>query len=204
MGVLVVILGLGALVFAILTVVFASQANKATSTLNAQVSAAVKSATNTQKKNDANTYTEENESPFQTYDAPVADGSFVIKFPKDWSYSIDQEQSNDLLTMVMNPNYISTTNEQLNPVAAEIQLVEEPSTEYMQNFSGSIQGGTMKQSDITVSGQAGFNLTGTFDAASTVREVVVPVRDQTLVFFTQNSAYSNEFDEILAQAHIVP
>jgi len=202
--ILVVVLGLGALVFAILTVTFYQQSSTATSTLNAHSAAAAKAAAAEQKKSDATDEIAENDSPFQSFTAPVAYGSFVIKFPKGWSSTVDEEQSDNLLTLIMNPNNILTTNGQLTPQAASVQLIQQVGTQYMQTFAGAVQAGQMTQSAITVSGQAGYNLTGTFNDGVTVREVVVPVRDQVLVFSTQNATYSSEFDEILAQCKIIP
>jgi hypothetical protein len=200
----VLILALGTIVFGILTVKFYDENQTTTKTLNSRVEAAAKAGEANQKKTDTLAFSIENESPFRAYDAPDLYGDFVVNFPKDWSSTVDEEQSNTQVSIALNPNFIVTENGQPDPVATRVMLIETPESQYMTEFTGAIQEGQLTQSNITVSGQSGFNLTGTFNNGPTVREVVIPVRDKVLVFTTENSQYATEFDQILAQCKIYP
>lgn len=204
MFILIGILGLGALVFGVMTVVFFNQASTATKTLDVQKSAAVDKAKIEQKKADNEANTVANESPFRSYVAPVEFGSFEIKFPKNWSSYIDQEKTGTQVALTINPDFIRRTNSTDELAAAKVTLMERPVDQYMATFASNVKKGTLKQADITISGQRAFDLTGQFSDKRTTREVIVPVRDKVLVFINENSKYSAEFDQILAQSKIVP
>jgi hypothetical protein len=202
--ILVVVLGIGALVFAILTIMFYSKARTATTTLDAQKAAAVAKAKADQKKEDDAATTAANESPFRSYVAPVEYGSFEIKFPKNWSSWVDQEKTGTQVSLALNPDFIRRTNSTDELYAARVQLIERTSDQFMNSYTSQVQRGTLKKADITVSGLKGIDLTGTFQDKRTTRLVVVPVRDKVIVFINENSRYAGEFNEILAQSKIIP
>lgn len=201
---LIGVLGIGALIFAILTVVFYSQATKATKTLEEQKAAAVTKAKAEQKRADDIANTLANESPYRSYVAPVEYGSFEIKFPKNWSGYVDQQRTGVQVSLVVNPDFVRHTNGQDELAGTRVKLEERPSDQYMINYNNQVKRGTLKQTTITVSGQKAYDLTGTFQDKKTTRQVVVPVRDKVLVFINENSRYAAEFNEILAQAKIIP
>jgi hypothetical protein len=202
--ILIVLLGLGTLGFGALALTETGIATKDQNSLNSDVLTAAKNAASVQQKTDTKNEAAANESPFRSYVSPSIYGSFQINFPKDWSGFVDQEQSGTLINLIVNPNFIQTTNNQPNLAAAKVQLIDQVSSQYMQQFQGSVQSGQVSQKNITVSGISSFDLTGTFGDQRTTREVVVPVRNQVIVFFIENGAYMSEFNEILAQAKINP
>jgi hypothetical protein len=202
--VLIGVLALGAVVFAVLAIVFYDQSSSATKTLNQQKSAAASAARTEQKKADDIAYTQANESPYRSFAAPDEFGAFMINFPKNWSSYVDEESSGTQVLLILNPNSVGKTNGTDNLAAARITLLQDNSDDFMGNFSGEIKSGQLHQNPIKVSGQAGYDLTGKFDNNRTVREVVIPVRDKVLVFINENSAYAGEFKQILDQAKINP
>jgi hypothetical protein len=204
MFVLIGILGVGAVIFAILTLVFYSKAQTATTTLEEQKAAAVALAKAEQKKADDEANTVANESPFRSYVAPSEYGSFEIKFPKNWSSQVIQERSGTQVHLVINPEFIRRTNGNDELAAARVMLMERTSDQYMNNFQSLVKRGTLKQNTITVSGQKAFDLTGQFSDKKTTRQVIVPVRDKVLVFINENSRYAGQFNEILAQSKVIP
>jgi Tfp pilus assembly protein PilV len=202
--ILVIVLGAGALIFAVLTIMFYSQARTATTTLDAQKAAAVAKAKAEQKTDDDAANTAANESPFRSYTAPVEYGSFEIKFPKNWSAWVDQEKSGTQVSLELNPDFVRRTNSTDELYATRVQLIERTSDQYMTSYNSQVQRGALKKADATVSGQKAFDLTGSFQDKRTTRMVVVPVRDKVLVFINENSRYASEFNEILAQSKIIP
>jgi hypothetical protein len=201
---LIGILGLAAVVFAILAVISYNKASVATKTLNTQKAAAVAKAKAEQKQTDEHIATEANESPFRAYTAPVDFGSFEIKFPKNWSSYVDQEAHGTQISLAINPDFIRRTNNADELMATRVQLIERSKDGYLQAYTSYIKRGTIKQADITVSGQHAYDLTGQFTDKKTSRQVIVPVRDKVLVFINENSKYASEFNQILAQAKIIP
>jgi hypothetical protein len=204
MIILVALLALGTLGFGVLALTESSAATKDQNTLNTDVLTAAKNAASQQQKTDAKNEAAANESPFRSYVSPAIYGSFQINFPKDWSGWVDQEQSGNLITLIVNPDFVQVTNDQPNLAAAKVELIDQVSTNYMQQFQGNVQSGQMSQKNITVSGISAFDLSGHFGDQRTTREVVVPVRNQVIAFINENGAYSSEFNEILAQAKINP
>jgi hypothetical protein len=204
MIILILVLAVGTIMFGVLTVTFYSKAERATNTLNSAATVAANYARAAQKKQDAADYSIENESPFRSYTAPDLYGSFVINFPKDWSGTVDEEQSGTQVSLALNPDFVKTSGGIPSPVATRVMLIDTDQSQYMSSFTSEIQEGTVNQSPITVSGQTGFDLKGTFNDQKTIREVVIPVRDKVLVFTIENAQYATEFDQILAQCKINP
>jgi hypothetical protein len=202
--VLIVILGLGTIVFGVLTVTFSSNATTATNTAAAKALAAATTARADQKKLDDASYTIANESPFRAYTAPAQYGSFVINFPKTWSSSVDEESSGTQVDLILNPDFIYKTNGIAAPIAARIRFIEQTQDQFMTQYASLIKKGTLKQKDLTVSGQPAFDLTGQFSDHTTTREIVVPVRDKVLTFTNENAQFATEFGDIVAQAKIIP
>jgi hypothetical protein len=201
---LIGILGLGAVIFAIMTAVFYNKATTATTTLNAQKANAAEKAKIQQKKDDDQANTIANESPFRSYFAPVEFGSFEIKFPKNWSGYVDHEPTGTQVSLLLNPDFVRRSNGSDELAAGRIMLVTRPFDQYTTTFQNQIKRGTIKQTAITVSGLKGYDLSGSFQDKKTTREVIVPVRDKVLVFINENFKYATEFNEILAQSTIVP
>src|ERR1700683_245767 len=201
---LIAILAIGAVGFALLSLHYYNRAAATTKSLNAQTATAATKAAAGQKTKDAVAYQAAGESPFREYDAPDADGSFVINFPKDWSSWVDQEQSGIQVTLILNPNFVQVLNGTPALAATKVTLQEQTGTEFISQYSGQISEHTMSESNTTVDGQPAYNFTGSFPNQRSVREVVVPVRDKVLVFDNENAQYADEFSEILAQAKINP
>ncbi len=199
---LVAFLGLGAIIFAILTIYAFNQAHITQTAINQQVKSAVTTARDDQKKQDAQAAEIADESPFRSYIAPIAFGSFEIKFPKNWDGSVDEEQaSGTQVTLLMHPDFIrkSTGVDQL--AAAKVQLIQKPLNAYIQQFQNVKD---MKRSDTTVSGINAVQFVGKFPDRRTIKAIVVPIRDKVLVFSTEDAAYDSEFNQILAQSKVLP
>lgn len=204
MLILAIVFGLGMIVLGIMALTFNSQAQAEARSVDTQKAEAVAAAIKIQKATDDEDYAKAAESPFRAYTAPDADGSFVINFPKDWDGWVDEESDGTNVDLIMNPDFVRVSDGVNELAAATVKLIEEPSTEYMSQFASYIQEGQLHQANITVSGIAGFDLTGSFNDQRTTREVVIPVRDKVLVFTNENAKYADEFDEILGQAKVNP
>jgi hypothetical protein len=199
---LMIVLGVGAVGFAVLSIVEFGQAHSATTTLNAQKQSAAAVARADQKQLDEAAAVVAGESPFRSYTAPAEYGSFEIKFPKDWSSTVDEERtSSTQVLLVVNPNFVHRSNGQDALAAAKIALNQRTLADAIKLYSGQK---TLTQSDVTVSGIKSVQFSGSFNDKRSTRVVIVPVRDKTIIFTNENQQYSHEFDAILAQSKIVP
>jgi len=199
-----ILLVVGILVFAALTIVLYAKYTAEVKSVNDQKTAAAKAAATAQQSLDDVAATKAAESPFRPYTAPVADGSFIINFPKDWSSYVDSERAGIQVMLVLNPNFVTRTNGVDDPDATRVSLQEQTGTQFLTQFAGLIQQHKLTQTSTTVSGQPAYDVTGQFSDKKTVREVIVPVRDKVVVFSSENAKYATEFTEILAQAKINP
>ena len=127
--------------FAILTLTFYNQSSTATKTLDSQKAQAASDAKAAQKKADDLANTQANESPYRSYEAPIAFGAFIINFPKNWSSYVDQEQGGTQINLILNPDYVGRTNGTDNLEAARITLQEQTSDNFMSQFQGPVKNG---------------------------------------------------------------
>jgi len=182
-----------------------SQAHTATTTLSSQKQAAATAAAEAQKQADAVAAVKAAESPYRSFTSSVDFGGFVINFPKNWSGAASEStQSTTQVVLTLNPDFVRQTNGTADRVAAKVVLVQQLTATALTQLSPLIQIGRLKQGDIMVSGIKGTLITGTFDDKRTIREVLLPVRDKTIIFSTEDAKYAAEFDQILAQAKINP
>jgi hypothetical protein len=200
--VLIIFLGLGCIAFGTATFIFYNQAHTATTTLDTQKAVASATARNEQKASDDAGALAVAQSPFRTYTAPDAYGAFKINFPKNWSAYVDLEQSSQTqVTLTLNPDVALRQDGADGLAATRVLLIQKSQADYLKDFG---YDKATKQSTTTVSGITSISLTGTFSDKRSLRQVVVPVRDKVLVFISEAPSYSNQFDQILAQAKIVP
>lgn len=202
--ILVLVLGLGTVIFGILTVTFSGKAATATKTAAAKAAAAADSARTDQKKLDEDATSKANESPFRSYTAPQKYGTFVINFPKDWSSSVDEESSGTQVNLVLNPDFISRTDGKDDLIAVRVAFIDQTKDRYLNQFASLLKSRKLKQADILVANQPSIDITGQFSDRRTVHAVVVPIRDKVLVFTSEDTKFSTEFGQILAQAKIIP
>lgn len=204
MLVLLGVLGLGTVLFAILTIMFYAQATSAKKTLDQAKAAAAEQAKSDQKKADEAAASLAASLPYRTYTAPGEFGSFEIKFPKQWSSYAIQDRSGTQVNLALNPDFVRRTNGQDEVVAARILLLERTSDQYLAGLGSYISRGTIKKADTTVSGIASVSLTGQFQDKKVIRQVMVPVRDKVIIFQNENSTYASQFNDILSGSKIIP
>jgi len=198
-------LGVGFVLFAVLSLYAFSQAHTATTTLSSQKQAAATAAAEAQTKADTEAALKASESPYRAFTASPDFGGFVINFPKNWSGAASEStQTANQVVLTLNPDFVRQTNGTANPLAAKVVLVQQLTSSLLTQLGSQITMGRLKQQDVMVSGIKGTQLTGTFDDKITVREVLLPVRDKTIIFSTEDAKYASEFDQIIAQAKINP
>ncbi|MBW4061881.1 hypothetical protein HJC99_04905 [Candidatus Saccharibacteria bacterium] len=200
--ILIIVLGIGTLGFGLASVVAVGKAHSATASLASAKQAAAESAANTQKEADDKAAILANESPFRTYTAPAAFGSFAISFPKNWMISADlEDNSTTQVTLVLQPDILRTSNGVDDLYATEILLIRQQTADYTTKLLASKM---LTEKDVTVAGISAMQFTGTFNDPRTKTLIAVPVRDKTMVFVNEDPAYATEYQAILAQAKINP
>jgi hypothetical protein len=195
-------LAVGVIIFAIIAISATGTAKKATTTLTQQKTAAAAAARDDQKKIDKQAADIAAESPFRSYVAPLEFGSFEIKFPKNWSGYVEQAKTAGIqVNLIVQPDFIMKENGINQLAAAKIVLEQKSFNDFLKAYDKLKD---VTKTDVTVSGIKGTQITGKIPDKRTVRLVAIPVRDKVLVFYNEDSKYSHEFDEILAQSKVLP
>ena len=167
--ILIIFLGAGALIFAILAVVEFSSATNATNNLKTQKNQAATLAAKAQKLADDTANIKSIESPYRSYTSPQIFGSFKISFPKNWSgYVMTSTTDQNSVNLAINPDFVSATDSNLaDPVATRVILQQTVQSTIMTNFKPKIDFGILKKSDVTISGIKSIRLVGKFDNPNT-------------------------------------
>lgn len=204
MLIMVVLFGLGTLIFGLMSAVFYNQAATTRSQATARQNEAIKNAKAEQKAADDEAFAAIQGSPFRSYVAPAAFGSFEIKFPKNWSSSVDEQANGTQVTLLLTPDFVKKVNNQLSPVATRVVLQETTFNTYIQQYENAVKNKKLTRTNRTVSGISAADYAGVYNDKNVIRRVVVPVRDKVIVFTTEDAKYTGQFNEILAQANIIP
>jgi hypothetical protein len=206
--VLAIFFGVGTLLFGTLAVLAYSQRNDAVNNLNQHVNDAVSKATSDQKKEDEEANRKLNELPYRTYTATPGDGSFQLQIPKNWSIYAEHTPvgvSSTQLTLVASQDVVNVTKNGHDTQPFMMQLVNKSAVDIVKSFNDKIKTKKLGTKTISVSGISSTYLEGVLDdERHDGIEVIVPVRDKAMVFITQSHSFVPEFNQILANAKIIP
>lgn len=200
-----VILGLVAAGFAVLATMqyFAATTAKRTLTLEKQQS--FKDGQTSQKTADDERYLQENETPYRSYISPDIFGQMQVKFPKDWSGYVEQTvDGSPQINLILHPDFVRVLKGEDNPYAVHFQLLKQTYDNMTKAKEGEVKGGKLKLTSVTISGISGSRYEGKYDGKHDGVTVLIPVRDKTVLFSTDDKKYLPEFDQILKQATIKP
>lgn len=146
-------------------------------------------------------FAEKEKNPLTTYNGPEAFGSMAIKYPKTWSsYVAVNNQSSSAVDGYFYPGAVPDITNTSNSYALRVQVVSQSPSDLMQRYQGNVQAGTIKVRPYSlpmVPKVIGNYLTGQIQDQKQGQMVVLPVRNQTLLIWTESSAYQNDFNNII-------
>lgn len=205
----IAVLGVFVIIFAGLFINSYMTAQKATKNVNAQKAVAYKAGqtagAQTQKESDAAAAKVAAQNPYRTYVAPTAFGEFSIKFPKNWSSSVAENISNTTqVDLIANPDFIKILPNNAANYALHITLVNSPYETARNSFDQQVKNKKAKAMTAKVSGIDGTRYEGQYKQGKSGVAVLIPVRDKTIIFTTENTKYQPEFETTLTQSTIKP
>jgi Flp pilus assembly protein TadG len=206
--ILTIFLFIGMLLFGALAVIAYNDSQTIHQTLDERTAAAKSAASEAQKKIDDEANRKANELPYKTYSAAAIDGGFQIQIPKSWSIYVGRNTTGATqLDLLANPDEV-TVNLQtggINTQALDVTLYRRSQQDVVKGYNDKIKAKKLSSKGITVSGISGTWLEGSIDdQRHTGVVVIIPVRDKTMVFSTEDMKYIDEFKKILDSAKIVP
>lgn len=205
----VAVLGIFVLIFAGLFINSYTKEQKATKTLNAQKTAAYKegqtAGAEAQKITDTAAAKAEAQNPFRSYVAPIDFGEFTIKFPKNWSSWVAENlTATTQVDLIVHPEFVKVLPSNTVNYALRAGLINTTYDSVRQNYDQRVKSKKLKATSVTVSGIDGTRYTGEFKDKKNGIMVLIPVRDKTIYFSTENTKYQPEFETMLTQSTIRP
>lgn len=200
--VLLSLLLLGALIFGFWA--FASRQDYKDN-VDDKITAAVKiSEKETTDKNNIR-FAEELKNPFKVYAGPESYGSVKVTYPKTWSGYINNSANSgeSAVDMYFHPDVVPAADRSGDSrvaVALRVQVVNQPYSVVAQQREGQVTAGTLAASPYALPklpGEAGMKFTGQLNEQINGTEVLLPLRDKTIIITTQTDTFLNDFNNII-------
>lgn len=199
---------IGALVFGFWA--FAERAdykNNSEEKVAAAVEVAKKETTDENNKR----FAEESKNPLKTYTGPSSYGSVKVQYPKTWSAYIDALGTAGIpFDAYFHPDFVPATQagEGKQAIALRVQVSSEPYDQVLGMYDGGIQNNELKASPYALPKmpeQVGMKFVGKLSDQLNGTEIVLPLRDKTLIITTETDNYLADFNKhILANLTFVP
>ncbi len=168
--------------------------------LDQKINQAVIVAKKQQSSVDASNYATQSQYPLANYTGPQIYGSVSINYPKNWSAYVDSTGSSTLLDGYFNPGYVMSINSPNSTFALRAQIINQSYSQTLASFTSQEQAGliTTKPYSLPKLPQVvGVMLTGQVQNNLTGEMVVLPLRNETLQFWTIGTNYLPAFSNII-------
>ncbi len=188
----ILVLGLGS--FSIWSYVnYTDQKNN----VDQKISAAVADAKRQQSTDDEAKFAEREKQPTRQFIGPDDLGRVQLNYPKTWSVYVDQDGAGTsnyesyFSTGVVPPVKGKT------PYALRVTIIKKSYESILQTFQEQVKKGDLKSSPITLQGQTGTRLDGSFTKDIQGSMVIFKVRDKTLEVYTQSPTFVPDYNQII-------
>ncbi len=166
--------------------------------VDARVDAAVAIAKQQQMAADDATFATQEKSPLQTYTGPEAYGSVVINYPKTWSAYVDSTGNGAaLLDAYFSPGTVPSISSSTSIFALRVQVQNQQYSAVAQNIVSEEQSGVLTAKPYAlpkVPKDVGLEVVGQLPDGNQGTEVVIPLRSETLVIWTEGTSFLSDFN----------
>jgi len=160
-------------------------------------------------------FAEELKNPLKTYVGPDSYGSVAVQYPKTWSgYVVTNSTSSSgaLVDASFHPDLVPGTagssSENRPALALRVQVVNSAYDTYVKKYESYIKQGALKAEPYALPkmpNQVGTKFTGKISNQLNGTEVVIPLRDKTLIIGTDTDQFLPDFNTyILPNLSFVP
>ncbi len=166
------------------------------------ISAAAVQAADKQLTAQLNTaFAEKEKNPLKTYHGPEQFGSLVIKYPRTWSaYVAEKDQDSTPVDGYFYPGAVPDIANAANAFALRVQVVAQSPSEVLQNYQDNVQQGNIRVKPFKlalVPSVVGSYISGQIQDNKQGQMVVLPLRNQTLLIWTESKNFQNDFNNII-------
>ena len=168
--------------------------------VNEKVAAAVEQTKDEVSEQKDKEFAEEQKNPLATYTGGASLGTVGVKYPKTWNVYVDTETNGQVqLDLKFHPSYIPASGKLY---ATRIQVLSRTYTDQLATYSQAITKGSVTATPYvfpSVSSQTGTLLSGQIDKNYTGKMVLMPIRDKTLVVWTEGQEYLSDFEKTVLE-----
>lgn len=166
--------------------------------VDTKVAAAVSANTKSVQVADAEQYAEAAKKPLKTYTGPEQYGNLQVSYPKTWSgYVVNDNGGSNPLDAYFSPDVVPSVNNQTSVFALRAQITSRTYSQVLGQFNGALQ-----QKKVTVTPYVlpklpkiiGVRIDGQIAQGKQGSMIVLPLRDKTLLLWTESSSYLSDFN----------
>lgn len=149
-------------------------------------------------------YAEESKNPLKSYTGPAQYGSIKLQYPKTWSAYVDLTNTSMPLQLTLHPDVVPAVRMQegRQAIALKIEIRNQTFDQVVSQRQSFVDRGEIKATAYAlpkVPNEAGLKFTGKINQQFNGTEIVIPVRDKTLVITTETDQFLSDFEK-----HIIP
>lgn len=145
-------------------------------------------------------FTEQEKSPYKTYQSAADFGGVKIVYPKTWGAFVDETaQSSNPVNGYFHPNFVPNTNGEI-PIALRVQVASKSYSQSLKDFDSAVKKGDLKAQPVAVEqvkGVTGMRYDGKVSSKYNGAIIVLPLRDKTLKIWTENPGNVADLNNIV-------
>lgn len=170
--------------------------------------AAVVIAKEKQKAIDDASFLEKEKQPYETFDGPSEFGSIKIVYPKTWELYVDIKTAGSGTSVdgYAHPGYVPGVQSD-TAFALRFQVLGSDYDGFLKQYESGAKNATVAVSPFRaelVNTVLGSRIDGQITTKRTGSVVLLPLRDKTLKIWTESTAYTADFNEILKNLTFSP
>ena len=140
---------------------------------------------------------------FNKYTTDPGLANVTLEYPRDWSFYLEQEASSrEQINAIFHPTVVASGNP--GTYGMRMQLVQRLYSEVTDDYRKGVEDGTILASPVRNGSVEGLRYEGQIDRDHNGAVVVFPVRDKTLLIFTDSKEYIGVFNEAVAKLVFTP
>lgn len=197
----VVIFGLLAVVFLVLTIMFYSQMSDYKNNSDQKSAVAVEEAKKAQAEELKVQFAEQEKEPLRSYTAPGSAASVKVVYPKTWSlYAIEGKEGSSV-NSYLNPIIVADTSNKDNVYALRLQVLDKSYASVVKEYETAAKKGEVKitpyKPERVASAETGVKIEGKIRDDISGVMVILPVRDKTIKLWTESGNFNNDFNNFV-------
>lgn len=189
------VLLVSALVYAVMTY---GKYTDARDNVNGKIAEAVDLAKEKQRTELNEEFAEKEKNPFELYESPASLGSLKVTYPKTWSAYVEEVEGSVQINAYFHPKFVPSPIKKIK-YALRLQLKNGKYAEQVRTYNEKVDRGDFKATPIEIAGTAGTRYEGKIDQDTNGIVVALPIRDKTIMLWTESTDYSADFNDIIVK-----